>query len=346
MAQKRVSQEIERKIIELYNIGRGTCNIAKETGLNRCTVLLYLKKNNIFPKKITRPHKNLFNIKFFNEYNKISAYWAGFIAADGNIRSNKKCIQIGLSNKDRDHLKKFSNAIKFTGPLYYYKKTNEISIHVAGEWFIKDLFEKYEISPKKSLIINFPKNLPKELWPHFIRGYFDGDGSINSVDNCSSVVVSFVGCHLIIKKIRDALHEKLCLSIFDGIYHKAPLHDTKSKKVKQFAYSGRNAKKILRWMYNDTDESIRLERKYNRYLEWEDKADKRFGPMEEETKNKISVAISGDHGPNAKLSNLDAKMIKEMYNTGFYKYRILSEIFGVGYDAIRHIIIGKTFKYI
>ena len=28
----------------------------------------------------------------------------------------------------------------------------------------------------KSLIIKFPTNISKEMLPHFIRGFFDGDG--------------------------------------------------------------------------------------------------------------------------------------------------------------------------
>ena len=33
-------------------------------------------------------------------------------------------------------------------------------------------------TPRKSLTLEFPKFIPKHLMSHFIRGYFDGDGSV------------------------------------------------------------------------------------------------------------------------------------------------------------------------
>jgi hypothetical protein len=44
---------------------------------------------------------------------------------------------------------------------------------------ITDL-KKLGVTPKKSLIIKFPTNnqVPKELLNHFVRGVFDGDGSV------------------------------------------------------------------------------------------------------------------------------------------------------------------------
>lgn len=38
--------------------------------------------------------------------------------------------------------------------------------------------------PQKSLILKFPE-ISKELIPHFIRGYFDGDGSVGIYNNSS-----------------------------------------------------------------------------------------------------------------------------------------------------------------
>ena len=47
---------------------------------------------------------------------------------------------------------------------------------------IKVLQEKYKIVPRKTYDIdfNFPfETIPEELHRHFIRGFMDGDGSIN-----------------------------------------------------------------------------------------------------------------------------------------------------------------------
>lgn len=341
---KRISYEKENKIIELYKNGSGTCEIAKVLQINRCTVLLYLKKNNLNPKRITRPYKNKHNIHFFSKYTKESAYWAGFIMADGNVNYTKPkyYVQIGLSEKDKNHLQKFSDAIDFTGPLYEYKKNNAISIHVRGKWFVDDLLSKYGIVERKSLIAVYPKYLPKELHSHFIRGYFDGDGSVS---NKRSLTISFIGNENIIKSIRDILHQTLKLKI-SGLDCKAYLRNTKSQKIKQFVYSGESARKIIKWLYNDTNENIRLDRKYDKCMEWLNRVDKRFLPYSEERKNKISKVSRGENNPNAKLKNKDILKIRELYFSGNNTIVDLSKIYDVSYNCIRDVIIKKTFREI
>lgn len=37
---------------------------------------------------------------------------------------------------------------------------------------------KLNIVPNKGFHLDFPKNIPKDLIRHYLRGYFDGDGSI------------------------------------------------------------------------------------------------------------------------------------------------------------------------
>ena len=49
-------------------------------------------------------------------------------------------------------------------------------LEVYNKTFVNGLI-KQGCTPKKSKILQFPK-IPKQLHPHFIRGYFDGDGSV------------------------------------------------------------------------------------------------------------------------------------------------------------------------
>ena len=49
--------------------------------------------------------------------------------------------------------------------------------------------------PNKSLILTFPNKyqVPKNLINHFIRGYFDGDGSIYEYSKTHAGSISFIG---------------------------------------------------------------------------------------------------------------------------------------------------------
>lgn len=42
---------------------------------------------------------------------------------------------------------------------------------------IREIFERYGITARKSLTLEFP-DIPNDMLPHFIRGIFDGDGGI------------------------------------------------------------------------------------------------------------------------------------------------------------------------
>ena len=64
-------------------------------------------------------------------------------------------------------------------PIGEYKNYNNKYIfgaHITSDKMFSDLC-KHGCVPNKSLILTFPV-ITEELIPHFIRGYFDGDGGI------------------------------------------------------------------------------------------------------------------------------------------------------------------------
>lgn len=126
------------------------------------------------------------NELFFSEMNELSCYWAGFIAADGNIRQPKQNerfgLQITLSQKDESQLSQFLSDIESSHKIY---KTNrgECHIHVRSNKLCLDLLDNFNITPRKTLTYTPVNNIPSELVRHFIRGYIDGDGSFKNTKN-------------------------------------------------------------------------------------------------------------------------------------------------------------------
>ena len=125
-------------------------------------------------------NKNYFDI--IDNYNK--AYWLGFIAADGNVRKDLLKIRIELNIKDKAHLEKFRQDIEGDMPIREWIRSNNHSCYIevnCKKWGIE--LSKYGIVPNKSLILNINWELiPQDLQKYFIRGYFDGDGSLNLYD--------------------------------------------------------------------------------------------------------------------------------------------------------------------
>lgn len=256
--------DINEPVLELYERGIGVCEISKRLEVSRWKILKTLKDNNIKTERITRPYKNFFNIKFFNEYNEYSCYWAGFIMADGNIHTKRKNLSIALSSVDKEHLLKFKNNIDFTGPISDYiskdirtgKSHNYSKITIGGKWFALDLESNFNVVPSKTLITKFPI-IPEELISYFIRGYFDGDGSI--VNRNGLIIVSMLGTFDFLKGIQDFFYKNGIRVKGNSGYGKI----TDCGNIYSITYSGSNASKFLDIIYKNSN--IHLDRKYDKY---------------------------------------------------------------------------------
>ena len=99
-------------------------------------------------------------------------------------------------------------------------------------------------------------NIPEHLIKHFIRGYFDGDGSLHWLNGTKNFRISFVGTAPFLKDIQKELGLSLSLG------------QQKGNQSKYFQVAGRKqVPMILDYIYKDSDENIRLTRKYKNYLD-------------------------------------------------------------------------------
>lgn len=115
------------------------------------------------------------------------AYFLGFMYADGYNQENRsKYISISIQERDREILDNFQYYLDSNYPIKIYER-NKInpnfsdicSLQVNGKKISEDLRDKGCIQAKSKVLL-FPteEQLPKHLYRHFIRGVFDGDGSV------------------------------------------------------------------------------------------------------------------------------------------------------------------------
>ena len=118
------------------------------------------------------------NNNYFSEQNNRMAYIMGFFAADGNVSKNGNRIQSQLSLKDKGHLEMIQSEIGGC-EVYEYESNGYKTCgwHCCSSQIKKDL-AIYGIIPHKTGTLSIPKVLDKQYWKDFIRGYFDGDGTI------------------------------------------------------------------------------------------------------------------------------------------------------------------------
>lgn len=266
MAQK-ISNEIEQQICQLYGDGSGTNEIAKLFNLNRSTVQKILIRNNLKLRK-TSPYKKKYNVHYFDEYNDENCYWAGFILADGCIRTDRDAVEIHLQEGDKDHLLKFAKAISFTGELVYDKYSHAYSISVAGKWFPEALKKNFGIEGRKSLTTMFPKQVPLKYYNSLIRGIFDGDGSISThITQYSNIPqMSIVGTLDLVDNIRHIFYD-WGVRLKTKANEIPPIIQCTTTGMGYVALSGKNANLILKKLYENSTDEVRLLRKYNMFME-------------------------------------------------------------------------------
>jgi intein-encoded DNA endonuclease-like protein len=130
------------------------------------------------------------------------AYWLGFLYADGYIRERKSgnSLELKLSINDKEHLELFRKCINsnhlikegYNNVKYKGRISSSHMCHLAIYSFqLVNSVKTQGIHSRKTFTISKP-NIDKELINHFIRGYFDGDGSFSfnpkKYKNCTQIV--------------------------------------------------------------------------------------------------------------------------------------------------------------
>lgn len=117
-----------------------------------------------------------------------SAYWLGFLLADGNVHRNT--VTLNLKTGDTAHLEKF-RAFVGGNQVISVKKDVRMSGYAFGSIKIAKDLEKWGITPNKSLTAKPHEDL--KMNRHFWRGVVDGDGTLykdrNGVGLCGTEAV-------------------------------------------------------------------------------------------------------------------------------------------------------------
>ncbi len=174
------SEEENNKLKKLYPITRewqilfdNFPNRTKKS-IHRQAYRLKIKKARNY-KNTNKHKKDLFNI-----WNEKSAYLLGYLEADGYFIECKNLtlkIKFNMTKKDESFCIKLKHLTETTGKTYYskqkikgYDKIHECcGFYISSDQWYIDLLDKYRIG-------KIPDCITEDLLPHYIRGYFDGDG--------------------------------------------------------------------------------------------------------------------------------------------------------------------------
>lgn len=185
---KKFEQNTINEILEKYDSGKSITTLNKEYHTTKVREILIANNRQVPESKKGlggAKRKYTLNEDYFEKLDsKDKAYFLGFIYADGFITKRSQGQNVlGLTLAENEPLEKFKKYINCNKPIGIYKKTNSYSdksiehkLALISNKLVSDI-EKLGVVERKTLILTFPK-LPEELIHHFIRGYFDGDGSV------------------------------------------------------------------------------------------------------------------------------------------------------------------------
>lgn len=262
-------EQLKQDYAELKSVRK----LAAKHNVHHKTMSQWLKNFNIkFEPKLTRTKKN----NIFSEETEDSFYLAGFIAADGNIlhRQNNYHLSIGLGLEDESHLLLIRSLLGSNATVRIDDSSSVINgksftstikrFTVCSKQIYNDLINNFCVTENKSLTLKFPKHLENhKLLHHFIRGYFDGDGSFSVrnptiINKQSKINICFdlLGTQDFLLNTKNILNKNLELP---------PNNIGKHNSVYRLRYSGNRLSSVIgNWLYKDA--TIYLQRKYDKYL--------------------------------------------------------------------------------
>jgi hypothetical protein len=240
---RKVVNLIEAK--NLYDSGKTLKEIGQKFGVSDETIRQTFIKNNVKRKsKKVAKRKYSLNENFFEVINtQDKAYFLGFIYSDGWV--SKNVMGIELSEQDLDILYKFRCSLETLKPLIFRKARkethqNQYTLKVSSDKIVDDL-KKLGVMENKthSLKLNLDYFISDDIIKHFIRGVFDGDGTINKN------YVSIVGNGEFLNGIKNYLETK---DIKFGLYNS----DCKSTNIKRLTFNNKNmVSKFYDYIYSD-----------------------------------------------------------------------------------------------
>ena len=253
---EQVAYIIDKYVNENYSLKQ----LGKEFGCSYGTIRNLLNKHHIASRGNKQGYPR--NEFYFNKIDTPEkAYWLGFLYADGCTHNGSSEVSIQLT--DKEHIEKFKQAIgAINHKIVEIHDTRWENAKTLYMFSIKDKqlhadLCKWGCVPNKTFLINKIPNIPRDYVSHFLRGYFDGDGSLHYLKSTNNFRISFTcGSVEFLEDIQKELGTSLSI------------RNEKGTNSNYLQISGRHqVERILNYLYKGSTESTRLDRKYDLYLQ-------------------------------------------------------------------------------
>lgn len=199
------------------------------------------------------------NHDYFKEWSRNMAYILGLWFADGYIgtSSNGYQFSIKLHQQDRYLLESILDEMDSEHKIYD-KKDRSCEFIIGSKTIYNDILSLGG-KERKSLDLQFP-HVPEKFLPDFIRGYFDGDGSIYR----DRLAFKILGTKEFLSELGFILDEQNIKISNIKQHHKE--RGIGNNCYRLGIYRSLEARKFGNYIYRNKESSLYMKRKYKRYF--------------------------------------------------------------------------------
>lgn len=262
---KFTEEEIKDIIYSYTVLNMNKKEISKKYNVSIKPIDRVLKENDIPSRK-----GNIKDENYFEEINnQRKAYVLGYLFADGTLQGNYISCSASIQNYEileiiKSELKSHNKIIVSpNNPNSFSKEgTNNYIFSVASPKYRKDLLNLGFQEDKTHKDFSFP-SISKELERHFIRGYFDGNGSVTiNFNKTNKGVAGFASPS---KRFLVEIQRKI--NKVTG--SKANVYPYKNKNAFEYKIGGaNNLEKIYHYFYDDAELFLgRKKAKFDEFME-------------------------------------------------------------------------------
>lgn len=264
--RKIISEDMRKLAIAAYVGGETMEEVGDRFDVSSASVLHWLRDAEIPSRTAEEVHRvYAINEDFFDKIDtEEKAYFLGFLYADGcNQMAHHYSVVLGLEAGDKEILFKFAKLIykdekEAITQVKEYDRTKDgkgktATLCINSKHICLTVMQHGCVS-NKTFLLKYPRCISKELHRHFIRGYFDGDGSLNNESKKTT------GCK--ITSTKEFLEDvKKIIPTRSNLYKNDP---NSNKNTYDLNIRGnRNIQRLVNWMYAGS--TIYLKRKYEAY---------------------------------------------------------------------------------
>jgi hypothetical protein len=261
------NDELYDRIVKLYKDGNTQKYISEQLLISEPCIPKTLKKRGERIRTYSENNRRYaLNQHYFDNIDTPSkAYILGILYADGCNFTEHNAITLSLQECDRSVVEFVKNEIEYEGPL----RINELSkrnpkykdqyILCINDEYMSHQLENLGVVKAKSLVLQFPDFLTDELIPHFIRGYFDGDGCVSYDEKYQKCYTKTAGTKEFCDKLSEILNKLNCKH---HIVHPKQCRDSNTFVIQ--TCGNKSSLTLLSWIYENDE--FHMERKYQKYL--------------------------------------------------------------------------------